>query len=145
MVQATRMTMDTFTHFRLGVMSQSAKVRGTLYFDDFIVDTAKLEEAVYIPQDKLWGLSQIYTKSSFAFVGPGTIRGATLIGSGAGEAYLYDADRLPLAYHDIRAALKVAVAESKDSLIETVTFKRGCYVQMSGTNPQVIVHYGERG
>ena len=94
----------------------------------------------------LAGRSILYTKTSYAFVGPGTIRGATLIGSAAGDtAYLYDADRLPVAHHDAKAALKVAAGESKDTLIEDVRFNRGCYVEMSGANPQVIIHYGTKG
>ena len=145
-VQSSRMNFAPLTHFRLGAMAQTPHVRGTIYFDDFIIDTAKLEEPTFVAPEDLWGESMLYTKMSYAFVGPGSIRGATLIGGGSDNvAYLYDADRLPLAHHDIRAALKVAAAESKDTLIETVRFNRGCYVRMEGTNPQVIVHYGARG
>ena len=146
MIEVPRMNMATFTSFKFGAMAQSSKLRGTLYFDDIIIDTEKLEEPAYLTQDELWGNSQLYTKSSYAFLGSGTLRGATLIGGGSDNvAYLYDADRLPLAHHDIKAALRVSAAESKDTLIETFTFQRGCYIQMSGTNPQVIVHYGEKG
>lgn len=145
MIEVGRMAMDTLTGFRLGAIAQNEKIRGTLYYDDFIIDTEKLEQPVFLPQDQLWGHSQLYTMSSYAFIGPGTIRGATLVGNGAATAYLHDADRLPLAHHDIRGALKVAVAESKDTLMERIAFKRGCYIAMSGSDPQVIVHYGERG
>ena len=117
---------------------------GDFYIDDFLVDTQKLEEPIFLTQDQLWGTSQIYIKSSYAFVGPGRIRGATLIGGGSdNEAYLYDADRIPLAHHDIKMALKVSSAESKDTVVQDIEFKRGCYVVMKGANPQVIVHYGQ--
>jgi hypothetical protein len=145
-IQVARMTFGTFTHCQLGVMAQSPKVRGTVYFDDIIIDTAKLEEPLHLTQDQLWGNSQLYTKSSYAFVGPGTLRGATLIGGGSDNlVYFYDVDRLPLAHHDIKVALRTSSAESKDTLIDTVMFKRGCYIAMTGTNPQVIVHYGDGG
>ena len=140
------MAFGTFTHFQLGVMAQSPKVRGTVYFDDIVIDTAKLEEPLSLTQDQLWGNSQLYTKSSYAFVGPGSLRGATLIGGGSDNlAYFHDANRLPLAHHDIKAALKTSSAESKDTLIDTIMFERGCYIEMTGTNPQVIVHYGAKG
>ena len=69
----------------------------------------------------------------------------TGIGSVAGDTvYLYDVDRLSFVHYDIKVALKVAAGESKDDRIELFTFRRGCYVQMIGANPQVIIHYGEK-
>ena len=145
-LQANRLTFADFTLFRLGAMAQSPDARGTLYFDDFIIDTSKLEDPVYVDPDQFSGESLLFTKTSYLFVGEGVIRGATLISGGIDNvALFYDVDRLPVIHHDIKAALKCSMAESKDSLIEGVRFKRGCYLRMTGTNPQVIAHFGAIG
>lgn len=144
MVQNMRLNMQPLTHFRIGTMLQQADVRGTLYIDDVIVDTDVIQDQMYLDPANLTGESVLYIKDSYVFVGPGTIKGVTLIGGGADNtAALYDTDRIPFAHHDMRASLKVSKAESKDTLVETLMFKRGCYLVMTGTAPQVIIHYGE--
>ena len=143
-VSNMRISMQPTAHFRIGTMNQFPDIRGTFYIDDVIVDTEEIGEQQPLDASELSGMSILYTKSSYVFVGPSLIRGATLISGGTNNvAYFHDCSRLPLAHHDIKAALKCSSAETKDVLIEDIVFKRGCYLEMTGTNPQVLVHYGE--
>ena len=145
-LQVMRLDFAPFTGFYMGALAQAPDVRGTLYFDDIIIDEEKLEDPNYIDPANLSGETLVFFKTSYAFVGPGVIRGATLISGGStSTALFYDAERLPLAHHDIKGGLKCSSAESKDSLIDGIEFKRGCYIVMTGTNPQVIVHCGQVG
>ena len=124
-------------------MLQHPDVRGTIYIDDIVIDSNELVEQRNIDASELSGESVLYTKTSYAFIGPGTIRGATLIGGASNnQAQFFDTDELPYAYHNLRATLKVSSAETKDILIESILFQRGCYIVLTGTNPQVVVQYG---
>ena len=137
---------SALTHFRVGTMLQHPDVRGTVYIDDIVIDFDELVEQRDIDASELSGESVLYTKTSYAFLGPGTLRGATLIGSASNnQAQFFDTDKLPYAYHNLKATLKVSSAETKDMLIESIFFERGCYIVLSGTNPQVIVQYGQIG
>lgn len=145
-LQVNGFTYDTITHVRLGTLFQSPNLRGTLYFDDFIFDSARVKPPADIPSTALSGESLLFTKTSYAFVGPGVLRGATLISGGNDNAVdFFDTDKLPVPHQDLKGALKCSSPESKDSLIKGVRFQRGCYMVISGTDPQVLVHYGQIG
>ena len=144
-VEAVGMTWATLTRCRIGAITQSDDIRGKIWFDHFVVDdTSRLVAPQPLDPRELDGETILFTKSAYAFVGPGEVDCLTLISAAADSAVnLYDTDRLPFAQHDMRMSAKAAAAESIESK-GTKIFKRGCYVSFSGagTNPQAIVQLG---
>ena len=134
--------------WRMGAITQSADIYGTLYFDSVVIDNDRLVAPDLLDPDELSGETITLTKTGYAFVGPGEVTCVTLIGMDNTHAVnLYDTDRLPVAIHDLKVGLKVAAAESNESK-GTKAFKRGCYVVFSGTAsatlaPTVIIQLGQ--
>lgn len=153
-VQQNRMNFGTFTFgfWRLGALQQNEHIRGTLYFDEVIVDEEKLNQPEYIDPQNLSGHTFLMSKTGFAFVGPGELASATIIGGAAGNSALfYDTDRLPYSHHSLKASLKVSSTESKEMTHGPIVFEKGCYVLLSGTggitatDPQLLVKLGRVG
>ena len=151
-IQSNRMTFGAFTHYRMGAMTQSADIRGTLYFDDVVVDDEKLHQPAYQDPTNLSNESLLFTKTSYIFVGPGELKSATLIGGAAGNSALfYDTDRRPYSHHNLRASLKVSSAESREMIHGPIVFEKGCFVELTGaggtaaTDPQLVVMLGRVG
>ena len=149
-VSAIGMTWLTLTSFWMGAITQTDDVRGTLYFDSILIDEDRLVAPQILDPRRLDGETITLTKTGYAFVGPGEVVCTTLIAMGTTTsdhvAQLYDTDRLPVAHHDLKIALKAAVPESYESK-GTKVFKRGCYCVLSGTSsatvaPSLIVQLG---
>ena len=91
----------TNTKLRLGAIDQSGDITGTIYFDDFAVDDARLYDDNSAHNGALSGGSMLLTKSGFAFLGAGTINQVALVDGGSGDCSVkvYDTDKpnqLPL-------------------------------------------------
>lgn len=122
----------------LGVQLHLATTTGTILFDNFRFDDAR----VYPERDR-FPLSYLLTKDGHAFVGMGVIDRIEML-SGAGTdnvATIFDTDS-----GDTTIAGNI-VAELKNTANNQVVIqdhemavRRGAFVQMSGTTPRVMVH-----
>lgn len=141
-VEASAMAWATLTDYRLGAISPSVDISGKLWFDSWVVDTWVTDaDRLVAPQpldpDELSGETLTITKSGWVFLGPGTVECLTLTPMTALDSvHLYDTDRLPYAYHDLRMVAKASAAETKESKGPKV-FTRGCYAVLTnaGTPP----------
>lgn len=125
----------------LGTQDTLATTTGTLYFDQFIQDDARLygipiryPEEVYL------------TKSAHVFVGAGCVENVTLL-SGAGTdnvLQIFDTDvDNTLHLGRVKLELKnVTNSEMVDPAGTPVHVQRGCFVNLTGTNPRAIVKIG---
>lgn len=125
----------------LGTQDTLATTTGTLYFDQFIQDDARLygipiryPEEVYL------------TKSAHVFVGAGCVENVTLL-SGAGAdnvLQVFDTDvNNTLHLGRVKLELKnVTNSEMVDPAGTPVHVQRGCFVNLTGTNPRAIVKIG---
>lgn len=136
----------TITKFRLGAIDQSGDIVGTIYFDDFAIDDARLYDDDSAHNGALSGGSMLLTKSGFAFLGAGTINQVALVDGGSGDCRVkvYDTDKpnqLPLG--SLRESLAtVSASTTARTMIHSFDVKLGAYVELSGTNPQAIVKLG---
>ena len=115
----------------LGTQNTLSTTTGTMLFDDFVMDDARL----YPPNERFPAVQRI-TKTGHVFVGPGWIESATIL-SATGTMSVYDTDSGNS--NDAQAAVLELNSSGPFVSIDTPTyFKRGCYVVLAGTNP-----YGE--
>lgn len=118
----------------LGTQDTLATTTGTMYFDQFAMDDARL----YPIQERFAPQINV-TKSTHIFVGPGAVDGASLLTTASDNTMvLYDTDTA-----ETTTATSV-VANLDDAGITGVSgpifFKRGCYATLGGTNPAGIVY-----
>lgn len=125
-------TIDTLTNTAvlrgvLGTQNTAATTTGTVLFDEFVFDDARI-----YPDRERFPHHIVLTKTGHAFVGPGTVASAAMMQGTS--MILYDTDTASVL--DAQGV----VAELTDSLHTNVggplTFKRGCYVALSGTTPR---------
>lgn len=139
MTQLTGLDQGAITSAVFGAMSQDAgTTAGTLLFDAIVADDAR----VYPPAER-YTTEMLLTQSGHVFVGGGEIDNVTLL-SGAGTDCVldvYDTDEADVTDHYNRRArlLNTANNEVVDSAGMPITVKRGCFIQLAGTNPQAIV------
>ena len=138
--------MATNTIMRLGAIDQSGDITGTIYFDDFAIDDARLYDDNSAHNGALSGGSMLLTKSGFAFLGAGTIDQVLLVDGGSGNCTVkvYDTDKpnqLPLG--SLRESLATVTANTTArTFVHGFSVKAGAYVELSGTNPQAIIKLG---
>ena len=113
-----------------GVQDQETTTTGTILFDNFIQDDAR----VY-PTPR-YSLHPILTKSGHVFVGPGHIDIAGLLTDEANNVMrVWDTDTA-----DTNATqtfvIELDINGTFTSFAGPIKFNRGCYVQLSGTNPR---------
>lgn len=125
----------------LGTQNTLATTTGTLYFDQFIMDDARIyglpiryPEEVYL------------TKTGHVFVGSGQIENVSLLSGAAADNVLqvFDTD-VNNTNHIGRLKIELkntAASELVDPAGTPVSVQRGAYVVMSGTNPRAIVKIG---
>ena len=115
----------------LGTQLTLATTTGTLLFDDFIMDDARI-----YPPNKRFPTTARVTKTAHVFVGRGCIEGATIL-SANGTMDVYDTD---VANTNDAQAKKIELNTGGNFVSNdfVVNFERGCYVVLGGTNP-----YGE--
>jgi hypothetical protein len=146
-ITSSRGADPTNTRYRLGALDQSGDWQGTVYFDELLLDEGRVYDDAGAHNGALSGGSLFFAKSGFAFLGPGEVEHLSVIEGGSGDCRvrLYDTDhptRLPVGA--LRYDLKVpAASATAQSTSRRVPFKRGAFVQLSGTNPQAIVRLGK--
>lgn len=117
----------------LGVQDQLATTTGVILFDDFVMDDARL-----YPNRYRWPKQMTVTKSQHVFVGPGAINSATLLSTGASnKVVLYDTDT-GNTENDEELVVELDL-NTHTSATGPFDFKRGCYAELSGTDPRVQV------
>lgn len=115
----------------LGTQDTLSTTTGTLLFDDFVFDDAQ----VY-PRRERFPLDVTPTKSTHVFVGPGAVQFGALLSTTAGNTMkLYDTDTANV--NDAQGLVADLDYDAGRVSIEgPLYFTRGCYVQLSGTNPR---------
>ena len=115
----------------LGTQNTLSTTTGTLLFKNF-----KFDDAQVYPPNQRFPTTIRLTKTAHAFVGPGSIEGATLL-SANGTMDVYDTDTANT--NDAQAKLiELSTTVNFVGNDSVVYFERGCYVVLGGTNP-----YGE--
>ena len=138
--QVGSLTNLEVTHAVIGIQDHLATTTGTILFDRFFQDDAR----IYAQQDRFNPVKTL-TQSGHAFVGPGTVCNVTLL-SGAGTdcvLQVFDTDIGNSNDHDnCRLELKnTANNETVDPAGVPFDVIRGCYVVLTGTNPRAKIKY----
>lgn len=121
----------------LGTQDTLSTTTGTILFDEFAMDDLQL-----YPYRERFPRQMTFTKSGHLFVGPGSIDAATLLTTGASNTmYLYDTDTANTNDAQSRVVELDISTHTTIGGDPPIRFQRGCYVQLSGTNPrgQVIL------
>lgn len=118
------------THGVLGVLNQLATTTGSILFDRFIMDDAR----VY-PNGR-YNYNQVFTTSGHAFVGPGWIDSAALLTDEASNSMkVWDTDTANT--DDLQGfVLEFDIDGNYTASVGHVYFQHGCYVELSGTDPR---------
>lgn len=124
----------------LGVQNQLATTTGTILFDHLQFDDSRLDAV----RDR-FRLTQFITKSCHVFVGPGRIDHISL-SSGAGNdnsVVVYDSDEASTAINKTLITLKNT--SNNETVLSDLPLNatKGCYVTLSGTNPQAVITYSQ--
>ena len=133
----------SMTGVRFGALNQTGDFTGHIYFDEVIIDEARLYPDYSAHNLHLDWQTMPFFKSGFAFVGQGTIQGVQLIDGGSGDCavQIYDTDDVLYAEHQkrehltTRTASTVAYSQSLGAGQPLFHVQRGCYVALSGTSP----------
>ena len=124
----------------LGTQLTLATTTGAIYFDQFVMDDARIFGLPIRYPDELE-----LTKTGHAFVGAGCIENASLITAGTDNVLeIYDTD-VNNTNHAGRRKLELrspTSGEIIDPAGTPVHVQRGCYVVLTGTNPRAIVKIG---
>ena len=135
--QVASLDQAAVTHAVLGVQDHLATSQGTILFDEFAFDDARLFDL------RRWDTSRLLTKTGHALVGPGKVS-PTLASGGAADNILrvYDTDaadtNAPLLYEVRNTAGDETVESRRDIYV-----RKGAYVELSGTNPRAFVEIQE--
>jgi hypothetical protein len=123
----------------LGTQNTLATTTGTIYFDQFAFDDTRLYPIpIQYPQ------SVLLTKSGHVFVGQGEVDNVTLLSGAATDNVLsiFDTDVANTnSAFNVKLELKnVAGGDPVDPAGVPVRVQRGCFVQLTGTNPRAMVN-----
>lgn len=116
----------------LGTQLTLATTTGTILFDDFVMDDARL-----YPYRERWPGHRVLTKSQHVFVGPGHVEGAAVL-SADGTITLYDTDTANA--NDELSYVTTLDEDTQTSFSGPYKFERGCYAVIAGTNPLCSVY-----
>lgn len=111
----------------LGIQDHLATTTGVILIDGFVMDDARI-----YPQPR-YQIDQVHTQSGHAFVGPGWIAGAAILKGTSPVMTLFDTDAA-----EVTSSQSYSVyfdSSNQTSIGGRIFFKKGCYVQLSGTNP----------
>lgn len=123
----------------LGIQDQLATTTGVMLIGDFVQDDGQL----YV-QTRYRGQRTVL-KSGHMFVGPGSVEAIAILSTGSSDTVkLWDTDRADVTV-DNGAVVELAIG-AQTAFSGPMQFQRGCYVQMSGTNPRasIIMDSGDR-
>lgn len=113
-----------------GTQDTLSTTTGTILFDRFIFDDARI-----YPDRERFPRQMVLTKTGHVFVGPGYIESATLLTTGASNTmFLFDTDTANA--NDAQGRVVELDLSTHTSASGPWYFQRGCYVQLSGTNPR---------
>ena len=130
--QVASLDQGAVTQGFLGIQDHLATTTGTILIDNFIMDDARIYPHPRRP------VSPVFTKSAHAFVGPGWIDGAALLtDEDSNVMRLWDTDN-----SDTNATQSFVVSfdvDNQTSVGLPMFFRRGCYVELSGTAPRGLV------
>ena len=134
---ATLTTLDHAAAIGQGVLGSQntlSTTLGTIYYDDFIMDDARI-----YPYRERFPHSFHVLKSGHVFVGPGYIEGAALweIATGDETLTIYDTDTANT--NDASPVVELD-STAQTSVGGPLYFERGCYVVLSGTDPRGVVY-----
>lgn len=117
----------------LGSQDTVATTLGTIYYDDFIQDDARL-----FPDPTRFPSSVNVVKTGHIFVGPGHIDGAALntLAATNETMLLYDTD---VGSTSGAAPVAELDATAQTSISGPLFFQRGCYAVLGGTSPRGTV------
>lgn len=133
--QITALDQDATVDARFGAFGLDAGTNGTILFDQIVLDDAR----IYSNRER-FPTQKTFTKSGHFFVGPGTIDAAALLSTTSGNIMrLYDTDTANVL--DAQGFVVECDLAALPSFEGPATFQRGCYVELTGTNPrgQVIL------
>ena len=152
--QVGSLTQSDIVDVRFGMVGPDAGTSGTILFDDLIYDDAR----IYANRER-FPTSFTVTGSEHVFVGPGHVATAALLTNGASNIMrLWDTNTANV--NDTQGFKLELDLNAQIGFTGPIYFRRGCYVQLSGTNPrgQVIlvenpdrpgalgpIYYSERG
>lgn len=120
------------TLIALGSRNHGTAAHGTILFDNFRHDDARL-----YPKPR-YRTEPVLTQSEHIFVGPGWIDGAAILSTGSDNVIrFFDTDKADTLAQEV-FKLELDPDASRAS-IGPVAFKRGCFVQLTGTSPRVQV------
>lgn len=136
--QVASLDQGAVTHGVLGIQNHLATTTGTILYDEFIMDDARI-----FPVSDRYSQDVLMTKSGHIFVGRGDIDNITLLsGSGTDSvAAVFDTDAANADdATNAKIELKNTVAsEVVDPAGVPVKFTRGAFLQLSGTTPRALV------
>jgi len=119
----------------LGVQDHLATTTGTIMFDDFIMDDAR------IGPTKRYAEERRLTQSGHLFVGPGRVMQVTLHSGGAADnlVELFDTDQADVTQAPRAILSNGTAAETVQGEYSSAPlfFTKGCYVRLGGTNPEI--------
>ena len=142
--QITGLNQEAITQFRLGAVSGTAAGNsGTILIGGVMADDVRIYPRTRFPLDTHW-----VTRDLTVFIGAGELDDARLTGTGTDAVMtILDTDsytatgvtfsREPLVY-----VRNVTANDQSPGLQTPVQFTRGCYVQLTGTNPQAFLSLG---
>lgn len=110
-----------------GLQDHLATTTGVILMDGFIMDDARI-----FPQPR-YQTDQVFTQSGHAFVGPGWIAGAAILKGTSPVMTLFDTDSA-----DVNSSQSYEIyfdTSNQTSVGGHIYFAKGCFVQLSGTNP----------
>ncbi len=117
----------------LGTQLTLATTTGILLFDDFVMDDAQL-----YPNQQRFPLQRTVTSSEHVFVGPGTVDAAVLYSTTAGNIMrLYDTDTGNV--NEQQGFVAEVSLTGAISVSGPLFFERGCFAEMTGTDPRGAV------
>ena len=123
----------------LGTQNTLSTTTGTILIDEFRFDDLQL-----YPDKERFPIHKTFTKSGHLFVGRGVVDAALLVSTTAGNIMrLYDTDTADV--NDAESQVVELAIGASTSGGGPFTFKRGCYVQLTGTNPRGEVYIRQYG
>lgn len=126
-VSVGTITNIAVTDSNYGIQDHLATTTGVILLGELVQDDAQL----YVKPR--YATEQIFTQSGHAFVGPGTIAVAALLTNEATNAMsLYDTETAETAVGVRKVLLDL---DNQTSIGGDLFFQKGCYVEISGTDP----------
>lgn len=122
-----------------GVQDQETTTTGTILFDNFVQDDARIFAKQRYP------LVKLLTKTEHVFVGPGWIEDIRLLSGGATNNVLtvFDTDEASTSdASNIVAEIKNITNNEAVPLHDRVYVRKGAYVQLAGTDPRATLRVG---